>query len=195
MDNSTFKTLGIENEEKWSEVLEEYRFVFLRYLKIAKGLLSFEKDLGYIALLKQFLANGCVLDDPTKETSIKDAIKVLYYRYNANHSVSGLELAIKQFEADLSVTRAQEKLLWQNLLQVIDKIDPRGDYIGYDNYGQIWYRDCAEKQHSLFVDDALSFDRVRHYEKVLEKFHQKPALPYAQEVVFEFYYSDNPILI
>ena len=194
MDDSTLKTLETESEETWRNVLEEYRFVFIRYLEIVKELLNFEKDIGCVMALKQFLAGDWDPSDPTIEAKAADGNKILYYRYGANHSVLGFERAIRQFEADLLVVRDQEKSLWKTLTQTVSKIDPKVDYVGYDNASEVWCHDCAEKQRALMIDDILSFDRVKHYEKELKKYCQKPLLPRAQEVIFNFY-CDNYVLI
>ena len=187
MDNSTFKTVETENEGVWNDILEEYRFSFLRYLEVVKELLSFEKDLDCIKTLKRFLVNGWMLDNPDDEAIVLEAGKALYYRYDAEYSPLGFERATKQFEADLSITQAQEKSFWHNLTLIVDKIDPGREYAGYDISGRIWYQGNAETQRGLMVNDTLSFDRVRYYEKELRCFSQRPLLPYTQEVTFRYY--------
>ena len=187
MDNCTFKTAKTEGDEVWSDILEEYRFVFLRYLEIARELFCLEKESKYVAVLKQFLANGWSFDRPIDEVQTVTASGILRYKYDAEYSQVGFEKAIKQFEADLSLAKAQEEYIWQNLTEVVDRIDLARDYAGYDISGKIWYSDSSEEQRHLIVGDIVSPDRIRCYEKELSNFSQKPLLPYTQEVTFKYY--------
>ena len=65
MDISTLKESGLVREGVWSSILEEYRFVFLRYLEIAKDLIALENEFEYIVALKRFIANGWIFNSQT----------------------------------------------------------------------------------------------------------------------------------
>ena len=186
MDISTLKESGLVREGVWSSILEEYRFVFLRYLEIAKDLIALENEFEYIVALKRFIANGWIFKDPAEEPKAIEAGKVLLYRYGAEYSPIAFENAIAQFEAELSVSRAQEKILWQTLVQTVDKIDPVQDYPGYEILGRIWYDD-ADNQHNLIIRDSASLDRINIYKSVLSEYSLIPLLPYSQEVTFRSY--------
>ena len=182
-NNSTFEAM----ETKAKEALERYRFIFLRYLEVAKTLIELKKEAERVLIMQEVLTLGWSFDTPALDYIEDQAVKAgnaLYNRYDLIYSQEGFERAINQFHADLSVTEEQEESLWQALVKAVNQVDPQA---AGSNYGR-----CVDAEtHRAHIISAapLALERIEHYQKELRNLSKPPAPPYVQETIFCSHYG------
>ena len=190
MSGGYFKALEMENEE---ELLQErYRYTFLRYLKAASELLELEEGYQHVANLKEISETGRSFDSEEEISYQKNEAttvgKMLHNRFDYDYSSEEFSPVLMKLKAELLVARRLEAMLWGELLEILEKIrvERQADEMEF----HAWFFANEVNNHSLMlVGDGLVHDRIKFYEKELEKLDDDPPLPADLETVFLISYD------
>lgn len=172
MDNSTLR-------------MEKYRFLFLNYLGEAAKLAELKPALHYVNDLQKIFKTGQKFENKeqidSQNRTLVEAGIFLFEHYDLDYTKEGLKKATAQFYAELYIAEANEKLLWKQLIQIVEDIVRKKDW----NDDEPWLFNNSDKQHALLLDvDNLAANRISYYRKILSNMHEEPLPPYALETVF-----------
>ena len=163
MGNSTFETKETELEE----YQEEYRLTFLRYIEVSEKLLELRDEREGVVQIQDAWLDKSGGEYPTETEEF------LFKRYGLENSLEGLKRAILQFQVELVDATMWEGIFWNHLACSSSKARCVN-----------WYRDNADGQRILMLEDALSKKRLHFYRQQLSNFTREPDSPEALETVF-----------
>ena len=149
-----------------SDELEEYRFTFRCYLGIARHLAVIEKGHEDVVTTMGLLDSGRSYEE-SEDASAERAGKMLYLRYDMEHSVEGVNWAIRQYWAERGALTDIEAALWHRLCGWVDRIFEEDEA----------WAGGADQHHNLMTVAADAAERIVFYTKMLSDMHEEPQSP------------------